>query len=162
MPHPIAVRNQFRHEVLVSGISNTIFNGLIAWLLLRGGSNLTLGGEHSYIIDIIATAFLLPFIVALIVIPLNQRKQRSSKLPGVDIGAGHWLARAPRGLFSRALAFGLVGATLFAPITLLLLWALGVTEFTPNSYALFKGLWAGLLAATLVGPMFLLALKKER
>lgn len=59
-------RDHLRHEVLIGGISNTIFNGLIAWLLLKSGPALAWGGEHSFAVDVIATALLLPFIVALI------------------------------------------------------------------------------------------------
>ena len=75
-----------RHEVLVGGISNMVFNGLIAWLLLRGGSALTWGGEHSFVVDVLATAFLLPFIVALIVIPLQRGKLRKGKLQPLSLG----------------------------------------------------------------------------
>ena len=64
-------RSHLKHEVLVGGISNAFFNGIIAWLLMKGGPPLAWGGAHSFAVDVFATALLLPFIVALIVIPCS-------------------------------------------------------------------------------------------
>jgi hypothetical protein len=149
----------------VSGLSNTLFNGLIAWLLLRAGSNLTLTGEHSYIADIVATAFILPFIVTLIVIPLNQRRRAANKVPSIQLDARYWLQalllKFPTGLWSRAACIGALSMLIVTPITLFPLWALGLHEFTPTAYALFKGVWAGLMAAVLTTPLLLLALQED-
>jgi hypothetical protein len=159
------IGSTIRHETLVSGISNTVFNGLIAWLLLKAGSNLTLFGEHSYAIDVAATAFILPFIVTLIVIPLNQRKLAANKAPAVRLNSQNTMQAAllqfPDKLWLRALCFGLLTMLIVTPLTLLPLWALGVHEFTPLAYSIFKGLWAGLMAAALTTPMLLLALRER-
>ncbi len=159
------IDNTIRRERLVSGISNTLFNGLIAWLLLRAGENLTLTGDHSYAIDVAATAFILPFIVTLIVIPLNQRKLAAGKLTALSLNSAHWLEaslmRFPANLWMRALFFGGLTMLFVTPLTLLPLWALGLHEFTPTAYALFKGFWAGLIAAALTKPMLLLALQEN-
>jgi hypothetical protein len=154
-----------QHEIKVAGISNAFFNGVIAWLLLRGGGQLTLAGERSYAVDILATAFLLPFIVTLIVIPLARRKRHRGALPGVALSASHWLEarlmRFPRGLGMRALCLGALGMLLFAPVTLLPLWLLGIDAFTPLAFAIFKGAWAGLLAAAMTPIMLLLAAQED-
>ena len=71
---PNYAKQHLQHEALVGGVSNAIFNGLIAWLLLRSGPSLAWGGEHSFAVDVVATALLLPLIVALIVIPLQRGK----------------------------------------------------------------------------------------
>ena len=159
------IQNTIRHETLVSGLSNTLFNGLIAWLLLRAGNNLTLTGEHSYIIDIAATAFILPFIVTLIVIPLNQRKRAANKVPSMQLDARHWLhailLKFPTNLWSRAACIGTLSMLIITPIPLIPLWALGLHEFTPTAYALFKGVWAGAIAAVLTTPLLLLALQED-
>jgi hypothetical protein len=47
----------------------------------------------------------------------------------------------------------------FAPLTLLGFYLLGVQQVEPLHYALFKGVWAGLMAAVLVVPMVLCALR---
>ena len=159
------IATTIRHETLVSGISNTIFNGLIAWLLLRAGSNLTLGGEHNFAIDIMATAFILPFIVTLIVIPLNQRKLAANKVSAVRLDARFplesLLLRFPKNLWLRALWFGFFTMLIVTPVTLVPLWALGIHEFTPIAYSVFKGIWAGLMAAAITTPMLLLALEES-
>jgi hypothetical protein len=154
-----------KHEVLVGGISNTIFNGLIAWLLLRNGPALAWGGEHSFAVDVIATALLLPLIVALIVIPLQRSKLRKGKLQPIDLGSQSFFQglanRLPSSTFKSALVFGLLGMCAIAPLTLAGFYLIGVQQVPPLNYAIFKGLWAGLMAGVLVVPMVLLALRSE-
>ena len=156
-------KKHLRHEVLVGGVSNTFFNGLIAWLLLKSGPALAWGGEHSFVVDIIATALLLPLIVALIVIPLQRGKLNKGKLQPINLGAGSFVQsladRFPTSVFKSALLFGLLGMCVIAPLTLLGFYLVGVQEVSPLNYAIFKGLWAGLMAAVLVIPMVLCALR---
>lgn len=154
-----------RHEVLVGGISNTVFNGLIAWLLLKSGPALAWGGDHSFAVDVIATAFLLPLIVALIVIPLQRSKLNKGKLQPIELGPSSFMQavanRLPANTFKSALLFGLFGMCVIAPLTLLGFYLAGVAQVSPLNYAIFKGLWAGLMAGLLVIPMVLLALRKQ-
>ena len=157
--------DHIRQEVKTAGVSNAFFNGVIAWLLLRGGGQLTLAGERSYAVDILATAFILPFIVTLIVIPLARRKRDKGVLPAVTLDESHWLESRlrhfPAGLGVRALCLGAIGLLLFAPLTLLPLWLIGVDSFTPLAFAVFKGAWAGVLAAALTPLMLLLAAREN-
>ncbi len=159
-----SISQHIRKECAINGITNVIFNAVIAWLLLKGGADLTFGGENSFAVDLIATGFILPFIVTLIIIPLNRRQLNKQSLPSITLNQDHWveawLVRFPQGLFLRAVLFGFIGMLLLAPLTLLPLWLLGVEQFSPLVYALFKGLWAGAIAALLAVPMLLLALNK--
>ena len=152
-----------KKEAWVGGVSNAIFNGLIAWLLLKSGPALAWGGEHSFAVDVVATAFLLPLIVALIVIPLQRSKLRKGALQPIDLGPGSTVQaianRLPQSTFKAALIFGLAGLCLIAPLTLAGFYLLGVEQVEPVNYALFKGLWAGVMAAILVIPMVLCALR---
>jgi hypothetical protein len=152
-----------KREALIGGVSNAIFNGLIAWLILRGGPDLAWGGEHSFVIDLLATAFLLPLIVALIVIPLQRRKLTRGDLHPIRLSQGSRLQRVadrfPAATVKSSLLFGLVGLFVFAPIALLVIYAAGIETFSPAGYAIFKGAWAGLLAAALVVIMVLVALR---
>lgn len=152
-----------RDEILGSGISNTIFNGVIAWLLLRNSPALHWGGEHSFAVDVIATSFLLPLIVALIVIPLQRGKLNKGTLAPINLGATsitQSLAdQFPASAFKSALLFGLIGMLLIAPLTLAGFYLLGVEEINPLRYVVFKALWTGLIAAVLVVPMVLIALR---
>jgi hypothetical protein len=155
-----------RHEVIVGGVSNMIFNGLIAWLLLRDVPSLTWGGQHSFAVDVMATGLLLPLIVALIVIPLQRRKLRQGKLEVVSLGAASYAQafadRLPASAFGSACVFGLLGVGVIAPTTLVGFYLLGVEQITPFAYAIFKAAWAGVLAGVLVIPMVLHALRGDR
>jgi hypothetical protein len=154
-----------RHEALVGGVSNAFFNGLIAWLLLRNGPALAWGGEHSFAVDVVATSLLLPLIIALIVIPLQRSKLSKGKLQSINLGSDSRLQAManyfPASTFKSALLFGLLGMCLIAPLTLAVFFALGIDSVAPLHYALFKGIWAGLMAAVLVLPMVLLALRDQ-
>ena len=154
-----------KHEALVSGLSNTVFNGIIAWLLLRNGPALAWDGQHSFAVDVIATAFILPLIVALIAIPLQRVKLRKGKLQSINLGPESLLQsladRFPASTFKGSLLFGLIGMCLIAPLTLAGFFLLGVETVAPLHYAIFKGLWAGAMAALLVLPMVLLALRGD-
>ena len=163
MSNASTARGHLKHEILVSGVSNTFFNGLIAWLLLKSGPALRWGGDHSFAVDVIATAFLLPLIVALIVIPLQRSKLNKGKLQAIDLGPSSSMQslanRLPSSTFKSALLFGLFGLCVIAPLTLLGFYVAGVQQVSPTNYAMFKGLWAGGMAGLLVVPMVLVALR---
>jgi len=136
---------------------NTLFNGVIAWLLLRSQETLPFWGEHSFGVDLIATAFLLLLIISLIVIPIHKRKVRKGGMPVLHWSEDRIVDRVLRSLPANTvlggLAFGLFGLIVVAPLTLLPFFSLGITHLDPLTFAIFKGIWAGLLAAVMVGPM---------
>ena len=152
-----------RHEAVVGGVSNTLFNGVIAWLLLKGGSALSWSGSNSFVVDILATAFILPFIVALIVIPIHKRKLAKGRINTMNFGPEStlqaWVNRLPTGLLGNAFWFGVAGMSLVAPLPLIGFYIAGVEQIAPLNYAIFKGVWAGLMAAILVIPMVMSALR---
>ena len=152
------------HEILVCAGSNMIFNGLSAWLLMKGGGNLHWGGDTSFAADVVVTAFLLPLIVAFIVIPLQRSKLSKGELQPINLGPSSFMQsladRFPASTAKSALLFGLIGILIIAPVTLTGLYLFGVQTISPEYYAIFKGLWAGLIAAILVVPMVLIALRE--
>jgi hypothetical protein len=155
--------DHLRHEILVCGLSNAIFNALAVWLMKKNGPDLLWGGANSFAVDIVATALLLPFIVALIVIPLQRGKLKQGKLQPIDLGPASGMQaladRFPSSTFKSAALFGLAGMLLVAPLTLAGFHLLGVEQIAPLYYAMFKGLWAGIVAAVMVVPMVLIALR---
>lgn len=156
--------DHLKHEALVGGITNTFFNGLIAWLLLKGGAALTWTGDNSFVIDLIATAFILPFIVALIVIPMHKRKLAKGAIAPMNFGESSSLQglvnRLPASTLGNAVIFGVIGMCLAAPIPLAAFYITGIEQITPLTYAIFKGVWAGSMAAVLVIPMVMSALRE--
>jgi zinc transporter ZupT len=85
------------------------------------------------------------------------------KLQPINLGSDSLVQslanRFPSSTFKSALLFGLLGMCVIAPLTLLGFYLLGVQEVSPLNYAIFKGFWAGLMAAVLVIPMVLTALR---
>ena len=159
-------KDHLKHEALVGGISNMVFNGLIAWLLLKGGAALTWGGDNSFVVDIVATAFILPFIVALIVIPMHKRKLAKGSIEPMNFGKNSslqgWVNRLPASTLGNAFCFGIAGMRLVAPIPLAAFYLGGIEQIPPTNYAIFKGVWAGLMAAVLVIPMVMSALREAQ
>jgi len=157
------LNNYIKRERLMNGGTNTLFNGGIAWLSLKGKGLLHLAGSGSFAIDIVATAFILPFIVTLIVIPLQKRKANKGSIARFTPNKANLIERLaagfPQSLWLSALYFGLIGMLIIAPTTLLGIILLGADTFTPEAYSLFKGLWAGAIAAILVGPMIMVGLR---
>lgn len=154
------------HEVLVSGLSNVIFNGILAWFLLRDGPNLGWGGESSFVVDIIATGLLLPLIFGYIFITLQRRKFDNGELAPISFGSSSTVQsfsdRFPGSAIKSAIVFGLIGLVGIAPLTLLGFYLIGVIEASPLHYAVFKGIWAGLMASILVVPMILIAMRNPK
>lgn len=153
----VDVLRHIRKESITNGLTNTLFNGVIAWWLLRSKGTLSLWGAHSFGVDLIATAFLLLLIIALIVIPIHKKKARNGGLPAWQWDEARTVDRVLRNLPANTvlggMAFGLFGVLVVSPLTLLSFMAFGVTQMDPLAFAIFKGLWAGALAATMVGPM---------
>ncbi|MBW2273880.1 MAG: hypothetical protein JRG96_11455 [Deltaproteobacteria bacterium] len=151
-----------RRQAISNAFFNTLINGWVAWLLIKENPVLPLWGAPSVAVDLVATGFLLPFIIALIVIPLNRRDLRKGKFAVLrldpSIPLHRWLGPWPRSLPLRALLFGLIGALVVAPLTILVFVVLGIDPIAPMHFAVFKGFWAGALAGVMVVPMATLAL----
>jgi hypothetical protein len=152
-------------EVTTNGLSNAFFNGLACWYLIKDKGDMPFWGAHSFGVDILATAFILPWIVTLILVPLQKSKVRKGKVNtwNSSLPASHFMyylaARFPNKLWLNAILFGLIGMLMFAPLLLMLLFIGQVEVFTAAEYAVFKGVWAGILAALLTTPMILIGLR---
>jgi hypothetical protein len=155
-----------KHEIAISGISNMVFNGLIAWLLLRGKEPLAWLGKHSFVTDMIATSFLLTLIIAAIIIPVNRKKLRRSKVGVIQFSEKFWLQRLinslPQSNKITAFIFAFSGILIAVPLPLLCFYLLGIESIAAETYAIFKGVWAGVLAAIIISPMVMFALRREQ
>lgn len=159
---PSELKHYLIHGASTNGLANTLANGGICWWLVHDKGPVSWWGASNFGGDLLATGFILPFIVALIVIPLHNKKVRSRSLPTVSVDLMprwiHWFLGMPQNVWLRGALFGLIGVLVFALPTLGILALLKVNEFSPAHYALFKGLWAGLVAFVLVMPMTALAM----
>jgi hypothetical protein len=125
---------------------NFALNGVIAWVLFRSVAEVPLWGESSIGVDILVTAFLLPFLTCVIVSALIGRKVRAGKLPRLSpsqLPHSRWFERS---VSQRGLLLGFAGVVFGA---LPLVWALSLGQSQPiplSSFVIFKAVWAGLLA----------------
>ncbi len=163
---PADLKHYLQHNATTNGLANMVANGGICYWLIQDKGPVTWWGHSNFGGDLLATAFILPFIVTLIVIPIQRMKRRKGKVGYPDVAQlPTWLQRflrMPQGLLARAALFGLLGMLVVALPTLAVLFATGISVFTPLQYAVFKGVWAGLLAALIVGPMVVLGLLDQK
>ena len=152
-------------KALGSGLSNIFFNGVIAYLLLKDITQLEWWGQHSFVVDILATAFILPFIVTWIVVPMQRKKARTDAALTLALDTGkplqNFVAALPQSLWLSATVFGLISLVTFSPLTLLPFHLFSIEAVAPLHYAIFKGLWAGSIAAIMVVPMIMLGLRQQ-
>jgi len=115
--------------------------------------------------DLILTSILLLFIVSLIVIPINRGKVMKGHIGSIQWSGSLWLHRLlskfPRSVFGQACFFALVGLLFISPVTLLVIYGLGIDEMSVVNFVIFKAVWAGLMAGVMVGPMILVAIQSD-
>ncbi|TDI62350.1 MAG: hypothetical protein E2O92_01180 [Alphaproteobacteria bacterium] len=159
---PITVVASIKKEATINGLLNAVFNGLIPWFQHNDKTTVPLMGEGGFGMDIAITAFILLFLVSMIVIGAQRKKARKEQVMGFewdDTKRLHRLLRKVPGKFWAAgLVFGLFGLLVVTPLTLGPLALLGIDALTPLAYAIFKGIWAGLMAAIMIVPIILVAL----
>lgn len=144
-------------QTIVPAVFNLAFNAGLGYLLFRHLQLVPLWGDPSIAGDIVGTLFFLPFFTCLIVTPLVKRAARSGKVEWLSIAAReHPLLRLwPRSVWARAVVVGLACVVLLGPPSIGLLSLLGVEGWSLTTAIVFKGIYAGLLAA-LVTPYFAL------
>jgi hypothetical protein len=130
----------------VPTVFNFALNGAIAWALFRTAEGVPLWGESSLGVDLIATAFLLPFLTCLIVSAIVARHVRHGKVPPLSreqMPHTRWFERSA---MMRGLALGAAGVVFGA---LPLVWVLTLAQAQPlavSAFVTFKAAWAAMLA----------------
>ena len=155
-----AKRYLYVEQPIGAFVVNLVLNALIAWGVFRGLPAVPLWGETSIAGDTVATSFLLPFLSVLIATPLVRRDVRHGKPPAASLrrlAPSRW----PHGLVARALALGLAGLALAAPIAIATLAGAGVTAIAMPGFIAVKAAFAALLGA-LLAPTIARAAVTER
>ncbi len=154
-----------RKETLGQGIGNIVANGLIAWSLLKDREALDLWAFDGIAFDVALTCLLLSLIVAWIVMGTQRSRLKKGKVAAVEPDANNkwhrFLLKAPRATGWAAVCFGLVGLFIVAPVTLLAFQLLGIHSTAPMNYIVFKALWTGVMAASIVTPAVYIALLRR-
>jgi hypothetical protein len=140
----------FVDQSLIPGVFNFLINGLIAWLIFRAAETTTLWGEGSFGSDLLITALLLPALTALIVSPIIVKQVKNGKLLPLPESHKASDGMAAKPTILRALLLGVLGI-LFAALPIIFLLDMIqdqaiVVQLASNDYALFKAVWAALMA----------------
>lgn len=154
-----------KKETAANIVVNALLGALIIWFLKKNGGPVILSGEEGYGADIIASSFLLPFLMSAAVIAIQRHRLKKGTLSPVDLNAGPYshkiLRRFPHALWLCALLFGLAGLLVFTPLTLLLAGLAGEPIFTPLVYTFAKAIWSGIVAGLMARPVILVALAEK-
>jgi hypothetical protein len=137
---------------IIAIVINVLLNGGIAWLLFSSVSVVPLWGESSVGIDLILTAFLLPFLSCLIVSRIVAGQVRSGKLPPLPTAQVPESGWSHRSIRARGALLGVCSVFLAAgPIVVALSLADSAT-FGASAFIGFKAGWGGLLGGV-VSPV---------
>lgn len=160
---PASARSHFIvSQQLTPAVINTLINGWIAWAMHADSAAVSLWGEHGYWSDLVATGVLLPGITWMIIRPLLRHQAAAGKAPAIDGVPQPWLSRfLPDGFWSGAAVIGVIGG-LVGLVTVLLLQGLGAPAMPGKGYAVFKGLYGGMLPVLLQPAMVFAILRARR
>ena len=159
LPMNDTLKSHIRTQSRLNFVINLVLNGAIAWFLLKDKPALTAWGEHGYGADLMITGFLLAALIAVFTMKAHRAKLARGEHESVPPAAlGALACVATRSDWSNSLLFGLAG-TLVGVGTVGMLMLLPLPPFSPLAYAVFKGVWAGILAALIVPPAIKLGLR---
>lgn len=138
-------------QCAIPTVINLVANGAICYLLNRSVTLFPLWGGSSVAVDLLATAFLLPFLLCVISSKSVAKMVTSGKLPPIPA------SQYPLDIFQLSplkRGLGLAAAGLiFAGAPILMALSLGGSQGFPLlNYVIFKGVWAALVAAV-VSPL---------
>ena len=152
-----------RNETVASVVINALLAALFARLVFGGRQQVDLWGSAGLAWDLVPTAFLIAFIMTLIVTMLTWRRLRAGSAPSVAWArAQHaWLGGLPRSLPLRAVAMGLLSVVLFVPPAVLVLYQGQLCPMAPAGVYGVKIVFSAAVALVFT-PVVLLAAMSDR
>ncbi len=156
--HPTHRRFLWFDQGVVGFVINVAINYGIARVIFGPFEVVPLLGDPSMVTDTVVTAFVLPFLVALIVGWITRAQVKQGKLPVPDWTRAErrWLSKLPQHTGRRALVLGAIGVVAIGfPLTQALVTAFP-EGLAPRPWCWLKGGIAGVLAVW-VGPVAALA-----
>jgi hypothetical protein len=152
-----------REHVAGSAIFNAVLNAVLGALAFYAFGRAPLWGNPGIALDLVSTAFFLPFLTSVIATPLIGWAVRRGKAEGLAEGAleGTLIGRLPGGPWLRGAILGGLGMLSFAPpvVGVLALGLGGEGALSVPAFALLKAVYAGLLAALITPVVALFAMR---
>ena len=154
---------------LIAVLSNVIINGIIAWLIFKPAKSVSMFGSQSYALDLTATTLLLTFFISFFAYKSTFKEVSEGRLDTLawDIKK-HANFRFAINLFPQfsgqpflgSIALAVAITLLIAPLVIGVFILLGAHELPLMLYVVFKAFFAGLLAATTVLLVSMVAFTK--
>jgi hypothetical protein len=151
-------------QIVVPALFNFAFNAAIGWLEFHNHTPLPLWGDPSMGLDILGMLFFLPAFSCLIGTPLIRRAAREGKVDWLPYAVSEHalLRRLPQSTWRRAAALGAVCTGVLGPPSVGALILFDATAWQLWDAIVFKGIYAGVLAAVVSPWLALYALLDER
>lgn len=157
-----ALTRHIKKESVSNFIINMFCNGLIAWFIFKPQPALALWGQNGFGVDLLLTALLLSLILSAIVIMIHRHKLAKNGIEALlwnaNVASHRMLKLVPSHWLPASLCFAVGGLLLLGLPTLALLYAGGFHEMSAMQYSIFKGIWAGAIAALIIPPVIMVAL----
>lgn len=139
-------------QLLLPAFINLTLNGLICWLVLKNTSVITFWGKSSIGIDLLITAFLIPFITSLINSYVIAEQVVNGKLEPMNMRSNQVTGWLLRPTYLKSTFLGLICIAFAGLPTIIVLQMIWNDPISLWNYVLFKSLWAAVLAA-IVSPL---------
>ena len=141
-------------QTIGTAVVTGLINAAIGWSMFGGQSSVPLWGAQGMAADLLATGFLLPFLICVISTPLARRQIAAGKLSRLrlkrdDLGL---LGKLPEKARRRGLVLGAIGLLVITPLAIAVLSALGQNPMPTGDFIGFKSLFAAAFSAV-VGPL---------
>lgn len=142
-------------QALIPAFFNCVINAWFVWYLFGEEPAIALmSGQPSVLVDVVATLFLLPAIVCLIVTPLAAGAARKKKELRTTKTRSDYLILTllPANLWARSAFIGLFAVLFLTLPTMLGASLIDTTSININAYIAYKGFYTAVVAA-IVGPI---------
>ena len=151
------------NAVLVTAAINSVLNGVIAWLSVRGHHTVPLWavgvGKASVITDTVATLFFLPLMTCVMCTTAVRAEVRSGRLPPLTTCAVPELLRRSR--LRRGVVLGTLCTAVLSPLAIVALFAAHVVDLSVGEFVFYKVLLAVVLGAVVTPVIALCAMADE-
>jgi hypothetical protein len=152
-------RYLFVQSAIGAGIVNAVLNGAIGWGATHGLAQFPVWSVPGVAADILATAFGVSFgtcFGALLQVRLDTARGKITPPTELPPFLSLIVSRAPKKLFRRAVALGLVSVPLFAPPVLVALAASGAVAMDRGAFVALKAAFSA-VEGVIVTPVIVLA-----
>jgi hypothetical protein len=160
--------NKFRKflavQLIIGAFINLSLNLGIAILLFKGIDPVPLWGNPGIALDILATAFLLPWLTVLIVAPIARAEMKKGTIERFREELGSircsYLRFMPKGVLAQSMIIGIGTTVIVAPAMVGILDAAGVSEMSHNAFIAYKTAFATVLTFPVSPVVWLSAMIK--